>query len=178
VRLALDDAAFDPYALHWTLHPDAPGRASTSREAQFKGGDPARLLPKQAPAAPSPHGALSAALLSAAAAENGAGGDGLADPTPLHLLPPSLQVTVRATRWRGNHERYLEHTPFWGKFRIDASLMQAHLASRVPMPGLSDVGVQRPSKPEFLVRDRKAESERGASLMELWEAGRRGARKR
>jgi hypothetical protein len=188
VRVALDDAPFDPYALHWARHPDAPPPAQRARG----GGDAGPSgLPKRAAVAPSPHGALSAALLSAArdgtatldaaaaaaiAAANGGTATALgAGPSPPPAPPaPSLEVAVRATRWRGSHERYLEHTPFWGKFRVDQSLMQAHLAGVVPMEGLSDIGVQRPSKPEFLVRDRKVESEREPGLLELWEARGRG----
>jgi hypothetical protein len=176
VRVALDDAPFDPYALHWARHPDAPPRAG-----QARGGDGPAGLPKRAAVAPAPHGALSAALLSAAK-DNAVGG--AAAVRPAHAPPPpppqprpTLEVAVRATRWRGSHERYLEHTPFWGKFRVDASLMQAHLAGKVPMAGLSDVGVQRPSKPEFVVRDRKVESEREPGLLELWEARGRGKEK-
>ena len=182
MRVALDDAPFDPYALHWARHPDAPPRAG-----QARGGDGPAGLPKRAAVEPSPHGALSAALMSAArdsaAADGGGGAVGGAaavrgaPPPPPQQPRPTLEVVVRATRWRGSHERYLEHTPFWGKFRVDASLMQAHLAGKVPMAGLSNVGVQRPSKPEFLVRDRKVESEREPGLLDLWEARGRGKEK-
>jgi hypothetical protein len=171
VRIPLDDAPFDPTALHWTRHPDAPAREQLTPSSMDASDGPAGL-PRRAAVAPAPHGtSLPEALLGAGART---GGEGSA-PMPAARAGPTLEVGVRATRWKGNHERYLEHTPFWGKFRVDPSMVQAHLARTVPMEGLSDVGVQRPSKPEFVVRERKVESEREAGLMELWEARGKGS---
>jgi len=186
IKFALDDTPFDPYALHWNLHPDAPPAPAPSSSASHHryAATNVSTLPRQAPASPSPNAALSTALLSAAAATssssssssgNAQNAAGAAAP----LLAPEQDrrlvrdVTVRATRWRGNHERYLEHTPFWGKFRVDASMMQSHLAKRVPMLGLSDVAVQRPSKPQFLVKERASELKREPALMELYELSKR-----
>jgi hypothetical protein len=177
VRVAIDDAPFDPHALHWARHPDAPARRRPLGSAADPLGDLRRMAPAQphelgelrkiARGAPSPHGELAAALVTK---EQIAGEGGEGDSQPPR---PTFEVTVRASRWQGNHERYLEHTPFWGKFRVDASMMQAHLArlggGGVPMFGLSDIGVQRPSKPEFLVKERKAEMMREPTLLELWE---------
>jgi hypothetical protein len=58
-----------------------------------------------------------------------------------------VEFKVKVEPWRGNHRSYIERTPYWGPFKIIPSMIQQHLEKMVPLPGLSDVSVDRPPPP-------------------------------
>jgi hypothetical protein len=168
----LDDSPFDPFTLHWNFQPETPSKSHQSAALDVS------ALPKQAPAEPSPHATFSTALMTAASPKDSKAQPKKHRSVVTHAAERKLEVTVSAARWKGNHERYLEYTPFWSKFRVDTSMVQNHLSKKVPMFGLSDIAVQRPSKPTFLVKDRKKELEREPTLMELYELSKREAERK
>lgn len=58
-----------------------------------------------------------------------------------------MEFKVQVEPWKGNHRSYIERTPYWSPFEIIPSMIQQQLQKIVPLPGLSDVSVDRPPLP-------------------------------